>query len=279
MGQVVFIVWRESVEALLVVGILYAWLRANPEAAAGRRYLWGGVVAGLLLSFVLAGALLAFAEAFEGERQDYFQLGMVMVAAVLIVQMVFWMKKHARTLKRDLEHGLSQRVATANWWGMLVVVALAIARECSETVVFLYGLGAAQQGADLPMFIGSALVGLAAAFATFLLLQAGTKIFSWRTFFRVTEVMLLLLAGALMVTGVEKMMSLGWLPGLVDPLWDTSWLLDDNGKIGGLLAALTGYRAQPALTTLLALGLYWVLICWGLRRTGAVPATTQPRAA
>ena len=47
MGQVLFIVWRESVEAMLVIGILHAWLSQNP-AAGGKRWLWGGVLAGLL---------------------------------------------------------------------------------------------------------------------------------------------------------------------------------------------------------------------------------------
>jgi high-affinity iron transporter len=46
MAQVSFIIWRESVEALLVVGILYAWLARTPHAAIGRRWLWGGVAAG-----------------------------------------------------------------------------------------------------------------------------------------------------------------------------------------------------------------------------------------
>ena len=49
MGQVLFIVWRESVEALLVVGILYAWLKNGDVAARrGLPYLWAGVGLGVL---------------------------------------------------------------------------------------------------------------------------------------------------------------------------------------------------------------------------------------
>lgn len=90
MGQVMFIVWRESVEALLVVGILHAWL-ANPEHGAkrGLPYLWGGVALGIAAAVALGAALVGFTEVLSGDAQDYFQTAMVLVACVLIVQMVF----------------------------------------------------------------------------------------------------------------------------------------------------------------------------------------------
>ncbi|QNM97868.1 FTR1 family iron permease [Chitinimonas koreensis] len=266
LGEVLFIVWRESVEALLIVGILHAWLRNHPEAAQGRRYLWAGVGAGLLAAVALGGAILGFAEWFEGEQQDCFQLAMMAAAAALIVQMVFWMRRHGRTLKRELESGMAERARQSNWWGMLALVALAVAREGSETVIFLWGLGSAQQGVDLARFAVSALAGFALALATFWLLQLGGRLFSWRAFFRFSEFMLLLLAGALLIGSVERMISFGWLPGLLDPAWDSRALLDDGGPVGGLVAALTGYRARPALTMVLALAGYWALLPWALRR-------------
>ncbi|MGQ5522023.1 FTR1 family iron permease [Chitinimonas sp. PSY-7] len=272
MGQVLFIVWRESVEALLIIGILYAWLRTHPEAAHGRRFLWGGIGAGIVLALLLGSAILGFAEFFEGEAQDYFQLGMMLLAAGLIVQMVFWMRHHGRTLRRDLESSMAQRAQQANWWGMLALVALAIAREGSETVIFLWGLGSAQQGLQIAAFAGSALLGFILAFATFWLLQLGGKVFSWRAFFRFSEAMLLLLAGGLLVGSIERMISFGWLPALADPIWHSAWLLDDSTSVGSLAANLTGYRAQPALTTLLCLAAYWLLMLWLLRRR---PSTAQ----
>ncbi|GAB3258802.1 FTR1 family iron permease [Chitinimonas naiadis] len=266
MGEVLFIVWRESVEALLIVGILYAWLRNHPEAAQGKRYLWAGVGVGVLAACGLGAAILGFAEFFEGEQQDYFQLGMMSIAAALIVQMVFWMRKHGRTLKHDLESGMAHNARNANWWGMLALVALAIAREGSETVIFLWGLGSAQQGGQVLPFALSALAGFVLALGTFGLLQLGGRLFSWRAFFRFSELMLLFLAGALLVGSVERMISFGWLSGLVDPVWNSTWLLDDGGPVGGLIAALTGYRARPALTMVLALAAYWVVVQWALNR-------------
>ena len=269
-GQVLFIVWRESVEALLVVGIIAAWLRAHPEAVTGRRYMWAGIATGLLAAFGLGAAILGLSEYFEGDQQDYFQLAMTSMAAVLIVQMVFWMRKNGRTLKRDIENGLSSNTSQANWLGMLVLIAVAIAREGSETVVFLYGLGLSQQGEHLVSFSLSALLGFGLAFATFGLLQLGGRVFSWRAFFRFTEILLLLLAGAMLISSVEKMIALGWLPSLMDPVWNSTALLDDSETAGSLVASLTGYRAHPALTMVLAFVLYWLGIMYGMKKASSV---------
>ncbi|WP_245546695.1 FTR1 family iron permease [Leeia oryzae] len=271
-----FIVWRESVEAMLVIGILYAWLRANPDAKAGMRYLWGGVALGLGLAFTLGGAILVFEDFFAGEAQDYFQMGMVLVASALIVQMVLWMKKNGRHLKKQLESGMAANAENANWWGMLVLVALAVAREGSETVIFLYGLGLAQQGMDLVTFVLTAMTGFALALVTFWLLQAGSKIFSWKAFFRFSEALLLLLAASLLVTGVEKMQSFEWIPTIVDQVWDSSFILADDGRIGGLIAALTGYRAQPSLSLLIIYAAYWGLVYWLMNRPVTPAAVMKP---
>jgi high-affinity iron transporter len=264
MGNALFIVWRESTEAILVVGILYAWLTHHPEAARGMRYLWGGVVAGIGLALALAAVMLGVAQLLPDRALDYFQLGLTLVAAVLIVQMVLWMRRHGRTFKRDLETEMQTNAGAANWWGLLVVVALAVGRESAETVVFLYGLGAQNESAgQLAMVV---LLGIAAGYLTFWILQQGGKYLSWRWFFRVTEILLLLLAGALLVSAVDRLIALDVLPALVDPVWDTSRLLDDSGRVGGLVASLTGYRARPALLPLLLLIAYWVAIVPILRR-------------
>ena len=264
MGNALFIVWRESTEALLVVGILYAWLNKHPDVRRGMRYLWGGVAAGLGLALTLAAVMLGVARLLSEQALEYFQLAMMVVASGLIVQMVFWMRKHGRTLKRELEQNMQKNATTANWWGLLVVVALAVGRESAETVVFLYGLGAQNDG--ISHFLTVLVLGIAGAFATFWALQQGGKVLSWRVFFRVSEILLLLLAGGLLVSSVDKLIALDVLPPLIDPTWDTSVVLDDSGRFGGLVASLTGYRARPALLPLLALAIYWTAIVTFLRR-------------
>lgn len=281
MGQVVFIVWRESVEALLVVGILYAWLKnGDADARRGLPYLWAGVGVGVLAAIALGAALVGFTEVLSGDAQDYFQTAMVLIACVLIVQMVLWMKQHGRTLKRDMEQSLQQSTRDSNWWGVAVLVALAIAREGSETVIFLYGLGFGQTGHVGVGQIVAVLIGLALAFLTFYVLQLGGKVFSWRHFFRVTEIMLLFLGAGLFQTGVDKLIDKEILPTLVDQLWNTSAVLDDSSTFGSLVATLTGYRAHPALMNVLAYAVYWFVVYLLVRRASRGPAQrTAGRAA
>ncbi|HEX7684492.1 MAG TPA: FTR1 family protein [Trinickia sp.] len=280
MGQVLFVVWRESVEALLVVGILYAWLK-NGDAAArrGLPYLWAGVGAGSLAAVLLGAALVGFSEFLSGDAADYFQTGMVLIACVLIVQMVLWMKRHGRTLKRDMERSLQESTRDGNGWGVAVLVALAIAREGSETVIFLYGLGFGQSGHVSQGDVLAIVLGLGLAFLTFYVLQLGGRVFSWRHFFRVTETMLLLLGAGLLQTGVDKLIDKELLPVGIAQVWDSSALLDDSSTVGSLVAALTGYRAHPALTNLIAYALYWLVVGWLARRASRAPAAAAGRTA
>ncbi|ALK31426.1 FTR1 family iron permease [Burkholderia plantarii] len=280
MGQIIFIVWRESVEALLVVGILYAWLRnGDAQARRGLPYLWVGVAAGLLLAIGLGAALVGFTEVLSGDAQDYFQTAMVLVACVLIVQMVIWMKRHGRTLKREMEQSLQETTKTANWWGVAVLVALAIAREGSETVIFLYGLGFGQTGHVGGAQVFAVLIGFALALLTFYVLQLGGKVFSWRLFFRVTEIMLLFLGAGLFEAGVDKLIDKEILPLGISQLWDTSAILDDSSTFGSLVATLTGYRAHPALMNLVAYVAYWVVVYALLKFTARRPVAATGRAA
>ncbi|CAB3853122.1 FTR1 family iron permease [Achromobacter mucicolens] len=273
MEQVLFIVWRESVEALLVVGILYTWLRATPEGKRGLPYLWGGVAAGLALAVALALVLLGVSSWLSDEGQEWFQAIMSLAACALVVQMVVWMKKHGRTLKGELESGARASVANDNWWGLLVLVAIAVAREGSETVVFLYGtVSAGEGGSDMLMLAVAGVAGFAVALLTFWLLQLGGKLITWRRFFFVTEILLLLLAGSLLVGGLDHLISLDVLPTLVDPVWDSSWLLSDSTGVGKVLADFAGYRALPALTSVLLWVAYWIIVWALLRWAGGRPA-------
>lgn len=279
MEQVLFIVWRESVEAMLVVGILYTWLRSTPEGKRGLKYLWGGVAAGLALAVALALVLLGVSTWLSDEGQEWFQAIMSLAACALVVQMVVWMKKHGRTLKGELESGARSSIANDNWWGLFVLVAIAVAREGSETVVFLYGtVSAGEGGSDMLMLALAGVAGFAVALLTFWLLQLGGKLITWRRFFRVTEILLLLLAGSLLVGGLDHLISLDVLPTIIDPVWDSSWLLSDSTGVGKILADFAGYRALPALISVLLWVAYWIVV-WALLRWVGNKSARAPAAA
>ena len=266
LAQIFFVMWRETVEAMLVVGILHAWLSHKPEGRQGIKFLWLGVLVGLCGALVLGLGIEALRAVLSDEGQEYFQSFLQLAAATLIVQMVFWMRRHARSLKRDMEQTLGARAQQKNWWGVASLAAIAVAREGSETVVFLSSLVSGSKSLASAAFWVALGLGVLVAGVTFYLLQLGGKLISWRLFFKATETLLLLLACALLVSGVERLIGIQTVPALVNQLWDSSAVLDDGSIVGGIVSAFTGYRARPSLMIVLVFCAYWLGVQWNTRR-------------
>ena len=266
MLNALIVVFRESLEAMLVIGVLLAWIARQPDPATLRRGLWVGVAAGFGLAIILGFATFAAQSQLEGNALEAFRVGMVLFAAGLIMQMVLWMRRHGRHMKRELEAHASRVSGTV---GIATVAALAVAREGAETVVFLYGMGLERDGGDLLALLGAAAAGLALAAATGWLVTRGARFLSYRMLFGASEILLLLIAGALLTAGIDRMIGLDWLPPLLDPVWDTSGLLDDGSGPGRLLADFVGYRARPSASLLIAYASFWAYTLWRLGRNTA----------
>ena len=262
MLNALIVVWRESLEAMLVIGVLLAWISRQGDVGRMHRALWGGVGGGVLLALALAAVTYSAQSTLEGAALDMFQTGFIFFAAGLITQMVLWMHRHGRTMKAELE---GCAAGAGGRTGLAIVAALAVGREGAETVVFLYGLGLEQSGVGLAMFLAAAAAGFLLAAATAWLVARGARFLNYRTLFRVSEILLLLVAGALLGNGIDRLIGLDWLPPLLDPLWDTSWLLDDGAGAGRLLADFAGYRARPSAALLLAYAAFWSIALWRLR--------------
>ena len=263
MGNAFFVVWRESLEAFLIAGILYAWLKGNDDTGKGKRARFIGLAAGVGLALLLGWALLTVQDELTGNALEAFQIGTLLVAAGLITQMVLWMRKNGRQMKARLHADLSAAAEKSGFVGVAVVAALAVAREGAETVIFLYGMS--QEG-DYGALIGGALAGFAGAAATAWLAAKSLARFNIGLLLRLSSILLLALASALLVMAVDRLIGSGWLPALVDPVWDSSRLIDDTTKGGKLLADFSGYRARPALSVLLAYLAYWSLVTLAYRR-------------
>ncbi|MBI3140589.1 MAG: FTR1 family protein [Rhodocyclales bacterium] len=255
---------------MLVIGVLLAWIARQPDPARLTRGLWGGVGAGITLALGLGYATFAAQSQLEGEALETFQLAMVLFAAALITQMVLWMHRHGRAMKRQLE---DQAGRAAGALGIGAITALAVAREGAETVVFLYGLGLEAGGAQLLGLLGFAAAGFLAAAATAWLVARGARFLSYRTVFRASEVLLLLIAGSLLAAGTDRMIGMDLLPPLVDPVWDSSSVLEDAQGAGRLMADFLGYRARPSATLLIAYAAYWAFVLWRLARLERQPAS------
>lgn len=274
MNQSMFIVWRESVEALLVIGILQAWVSQQHQGDRLAKYLWAGVVLGLMLSGLLAVLILFAGEAMSGSASEWFQAALALVASLLIVQMVGWMHRHGRTLKHDLQRHADSHLARQGGAGLLLLALLAVSREGSETVVFLYGSGAQLRGPQLGLFAVGGAMGLVLSALTIALLHSSRRFISWQRFFAISEAVLLVLGAALLVSGTERiggqLLAMD-LPEVMyslvgDALWDSSALLSDSHGLGGFLAGFAGYRATPSGMTLLVLTGYWLTVGGWLRQ-------------
>ncbi len=264
MGNAFFVVWRESLEAFLIAGILYAWLQGNDDTGKGRRALFMGLAAGVGLAVLLGWALLGVQDELSGDALEAFQTATLLVAAGLITQMVLWMRQHGRQMKARLHADLAAAAQRSGFFGVAVVAALAVAREGAETVIFLYGLS--QEG-DLGVLLIGALGGLLGAAATAWLAARSLAKLNIGLLLRLSSILLLILASALLVAAIDRLIGAGWLPPLIDPVWDSSMLIDDMTPLGKLLANCSGYRARPAMSTLLVWAAYWGLVIFGYRKS------------
>ncbi|MBG3018377.1 FTR1 family iron permease [Proteus sp. WDL240414] len=272
MGQVLFVVWRESFEALLVVGIIYAWIKRSPTPQHGMKYLWGGVAFGLFLAIILALSIYGVFSSLEDMWQSLFMIAMEILACVLIVQMVYWMNGQGKSLKANIENELTQKTQQQSAWGILLIIAIAIAREGSEVVVFLSShIMALNAQTALPFFI-EVFIGLLVAAFTLWLFLLTSKVISWRYFFTVTGFLLLFLAVSLLLKAVEEIANLliemdFELPDFfIYPLWDISHILDDSSVFGNFLVSFFAYRSQPIGLSVVTFIVYWVVVALLFKR-------------
>lgn len=266
------VVWRESLEALLVIAVLLAWIARQPEPAPLRRGVWAGLGGGLALAAALGVATFAVQSQLQGEALEVFQAGIALTSAALVVQMVAWMRRHGAGMKRELE---ARAAGAAGATGVALVTALAVAREGAETVVFLYGIGLEREAMGALAPWAGAAAGLAAALACAWAIGRGARHLNPRSLLRASEWMLLAVATAMLGHGIERLIGLDWLPTLADPAWDSSALLDDGGGIGRVLADFAGYRARPTGSLVVAYALFWGLALLALwpRRARPVRAS------
>ena len=237
------IVFREVLEAALIVGIVMAASRG-----ALRRGLWvsGGIAAGVFGAALVAIFAAAIAAAAEGMGQELFDAAILFAAVGMLGWHNVWMSRHGRELAGNATKlGKEVRSGARPLWALAFAVALAVLREGSEVVLFLYGIALAGQGGPLAMGAGGA-IGLALGIAAGTAIYWGLVSIPMRLLFKVTSWLVLLLAAGLASQGAAFLMQADLLPALGSNLWDTSFLLSDQSLAGRVLHTLIGYTAQPA---------------------------------
>lgn len=275
------IVFREVLEAALIVGIVMAASRGVPRRDI---WIWGGIAAGGLGALLVAGGAEGIQNAAAGMGQEVFNAGVLLTAVAMLGWHNIWMTHHGRewTLAAN-RLGTAVREGTRPLWALALAVALAVLREGSEVVLFLYGIAAAGDSGAAAMLLGGVL-GLGAGAAAGAALYLGLVRIPLRHLFSVTSWLVLLLAAGLASQAAAFLLQADLLPPLGMDLWDTSFLLSDHSLVGSILHTLIGYTAQPAgiqlafyLATLLVIGSLMRLVGSGPHSGRADPAKAAAR--
>jgi high-affinity iron transporter len=237
------IVFREVLEAALIVGIVMAASRG-----AARRGLWvgGGIVGGVLGALGVAAAAGTIAAMAQGVGQELFDAAILFAAVLMLGWHNVWMARHGRDLAGNATRlGHDVRSGAQPLWALAFAVGLAVLREGSETVLFLYGIALAGEGGASSLVFGGA-TGLVLGAAAGIGIYWGLVSIPMRQLFTVTSWLVLLLAAGLASQGAAFLMQADLLPPLGSNVWDTSFLLSDQSLPGKILHTLIGYTAQPA---------------------------------
>lgn len=261
MPGIALLVFREVLEAALIITIVCAATRGVPRRGL---FVGGGLILGVLGALLVALFAGALANAFSGVGQEVFNASVLLAAVLMIGWHVLWMSSHGRAMAVEMKAlGGAVQSGSSSLMMLLLVVALAVLREGSEVVLFLYGMVA---GGAVGV-LGGLTLGVIAGSAVGFALYYGLLRIPLRHFFDATNAMLILLAAGLASSAARYLVQADLLPALTDPLWDSSWLLSNDSLPGQTLHILIGYDARPSgimlvfyTATLLILlgGMRWV---------------------
>lgn len=236
------IVLREVLEAALVVSIVLAATRGVPQ-----RGLWVGygVAGGTLGALIVAAFAERLAAAASGLGQEIFNASVLGVAVVMLGWHQIWMSRHGRQMASDLSSvGAAVRGGSRPLYVLSIVVAMAVLREGSELVLFLYGIAASAPGQSRELGAGFAL-GMGGGIALSLAMYLGLLRVPAKRMFAVTGWLILLLAAGMAAQAVAFLVQADILPPVGEAIWDTSRFLPDDSLLGKLLHTLVGYTAKP----------------------------------
>jgi high-affinity iron transporter len=277
MGASFVIALREGIEAALIVSIVLAYLKQLGATDRSRLVWWGALLAALLSVGVGTGVFVAGGE-FEGTTEQIFE-GLVTLAAVTVLTwMIFWMRRQGARIKSDLQ----EKVDTALVTGGLALAGLAffaVLREGVETALFLYAAakGTAVEGTRVAPAtqVSGAALGLALAVILGVLLYRGGIRMNLRSFFRVTGLLLIVVAAGLFAFSLHELQEAGWLRFLDTPAFDFSSNLPDDAGAGAILRGLLGYNADPTWLEVVGWAGYLAVVGGLFLRAPKMPPTNS----
>jgi high-affinity iron transporter len=183
---------------------------------------------------------------FEGTAEQLFEGLVTLFAVIVLTWMIFWMRRQGARMKSELQ----EKVDTALMSGGLALAALAfvaVLREGVETALFLYAAakGTAVDAGGVGAQLFGAVLGLGLAVALGVLIYRGGIRMNLRSFFRITGLVLVVVAAGLFAFSLHELQEAGWFTFLTGTAYDISASLSDDAGLGAILRGLIGYNADP----------------------------------
>lgn len=249
MATALLITLRETLEASLIVGIMLAFLNRTQNREKNP-VIWAGVAAGVLTSAVAGYLITRFAGSFEGRAEEIYEGFTMLIAGGLITWMVMWLAINGRHMRKAIEQKMEVHLETGALVSLFLLVYTSILREGIETVIFLQA--AFLQSQKAYTHIGAIAGMVLAVGAAWLLFRGMMQWFSLSRFFQCTGVLLMLFAAGLIAHGIHELQEAALIPVLVEHMWDTNAIINENGAIGSLMKGVFGYNGDPNLLEALA---------------------------
>jgi high-affinity iron transporter len=261
---------REGLEAALIVGIVAAFLKQRGRVAA-LRWAWAGVAAAVLICIGAGVGLQILSAELPQKEQEGLETIIGLVAVVMVTFMIVWMRRNARGMKGELERAAASALEQGSARALVLMAFLAVLREGFETSVFLL---AAFQASDAPVSAGAgALAGILIAAAVGYGIYRGGVQINLARFFRLTGLVLVLVAAGLVMTSLHTAHEAGWLNAGQARAFDLSWLVRPGTVFASLLTGVLGLQPRPVVVEVIG----WVLYAVPLTLYVAWPAGRRPR--
>lgn len=270
---------REGLEAALIIGIVLGALqkiRRTDLAPA----LWLGTFAALAVSILTAVILTLFGMSLEEAAEQIYEGITMLLAAGILTWMIFWMSKQAKNIKTELEEGVNIAAATTGKRAVFGLAFLAVVREGVELALFITAAFFAGNNENVTTNIILTLAGVVLGLGTAVLLGwsllAATARLNLRRFFQITGYLLILFAAGLVAHGIHEFNEVGWIPSIIEHVWDVNAIVDEKSVFGELLKTLFGYNGNPSLTEVIGYFIYLSVATYFFTRTAVQPAVKSP---
>jgi high-affinity iron transporter len=261
MLQISIIVFREILEIALILGILIAATRA----ISGRtKWILSGLIAGIFGCSAIAFFTNSISESFNGMGQEIFNGFILIAASISISWTVLWMQKHSKTLSKELK-ALSNSVKEGKkpLYILSIVVFLSVLREGAEIVLFTYSSYVSGVLAS-SVFLGLA-IGIILGSAVGLALYFGMLKAFGKYFFIITTWMLVFLSAGITAQAIGFWINAEFVPPLINPIWDSSFILSQSSMIGKFLHIFLGYLDRPSGMQIIGYGANLLFLITGLQ--------------